>query len=152
MKGRFEFDADALFALLDECGLRSFYESALALCDVWFFGAEPTGLTESMQEFVLRGGVYGTLENQVSVGQSKRGGRARYVWGRIFVSTEHLTLSYPSLKGRKWLSPAYQVRRWFDIVFGGRLGRSVQEIKTSGGVSKDKERSTGELLDEIGLK
>ena len=105
-----------------------------------------------MQEYILQGGVYGTMENRVAVNQSKKGGKLRYMLGRIFVSTDHLTYSYPSLRGRKWLSPIYQVRRWFEIIFCGRLKSSVHELRTSGGISKDRETATKALLDEMGLK
>jgi len=152
MKDRFVFDAQKLKALLEECGLVSFYESVLALTDVWFFGADSTELTERMQEYILQGGVYGTMENRVAVNQSKKGGKLRYMLGRIFVSTDHLTYSYPSLRGRKWLSPIYQVRRWFEIIFCGRLKSSVHELRTSGGISKDRETATKALLDDMGLK
>ena len=152
MKDRIELDVAKLRALLDQSELWEFYESALALTDVWFFGAQPSDLTERMQEYIMTGGVYGTLENRVAVGQGKTGGKLGYVLGRIFVSTDHLITSYPSLKRHRWLMPFYQVRRWFDIVFGGRLKRSVREIRVSGGISDDKAELTKALIDELGLK
>lgn len=152
MRDRFEFDAEGLKALLDECGLAEFYESVRALTDVWFFGAEPSALTERMQAYILHGGVYGSFDNRIAVSQSQKGGKLRYILGRIFVPTDVLISRYPSLERRRWLMPAYQVRRWFGIVFCGRLKSSVQEIKASGSISKDKETATKELLDELGLK
>lgn len=152
MKGRFEFDAQKLKALLEECGLVSFYESVMKLTDVWFFGADATELTERMQKYILLGGVYGTFENRVAIDQSKRGGKLRYMLGRIFVPMDVLSARYPSVERHKWLMPAYQVRRWFGIIFCGRLKRSVRELRTSGSISKDKESAIKALLDEIGLK
>ena len=152
MKDRFVFDESKLGELLDECELSNFHANVMALVEVWFFGAEPTAVTERMQEYILTGGVYGTLENKAAVGHIKKGGKLGYLKSRIFVSTDALIFRYPSLEKHKWLMPAYQVRRWFGIVFCGRLKRSVREIKTSGNISKDKEQATKVLLDELGLK
>lgn len=154
MKDRFDFDGEKLAELLDECGLCSFYESVKTLTDVWFFGAEPSALTERMQEYILLGGVYGTLENRVSIDQSKQGGgRFRYMLSRIFVKRDQLAINYPMVARHGWLSPIYQLRRWFDILFSkGRFKKSVREWQLSGGISKDKESATKALLDEIGLK
>lgn len=152
MKDRFEFDREKLGALLDECGLISFYESVRSLTDAWFFGAEHSALTEKMQEYILQGGVYGTMENRVAVDQSKKGGKLRYMLGRIFAPMDVLSVRYPSLERHRWLMPVYQVRRWFEIIFCGRLKSSVRELRTSGGISKDKESATKALFDEIGLK
>lgn len=152
MKGRFAFDGQKLKALLEECGLISFYESVRSLTDAWFFGAEHSALTEKMQEYILQGGVYGTFENRVAVDQSQKGGKLRYMLGRIFVPMDVLSARYPSVERHKWLMPAYQVRRWFGIIFCGRLKRSVRELRTSGSISKDKESAIKALLDEIGLK
>lgn len=152
MKDKLDVDAEKLGVLLSECGLSDFYASILKLTDVWFFGAEATSVTERMQEYILTGGVYGTVENKIAVDHGKKGGKMGYLMSRAFVSTDILIVRYPSLAKHRWLVPIYQVRRWFGIVFCGRLKRSVNEIKLSGSISDDRAQATKALLDEIGLK
>ena len=152
MRERVTFDTEKFKALCDECELWSFYENVMALTDVWFGRAEHTSVTERMQSYLLLGGVYGTVENKVAANQVKKSGKLGYMLGRIFPSKEQLSVRYPTLKRRGWLLPIYHVRRWFEIIFCGRLKHSMRELQVSSSVSADKVQATKALFDEIGLK
>ena len=144
-------DEDVLRAHLSRCSLEDFYESVLALSEVWFGDGEPTALTAAMQEFLLSGGVYGSLENRVSVAQGAQGGKKKYLLRRIFLPYGDLCLQYPVLKKHRILTPICEVRRWFRILFGGRARRSMREIRISTSVSEEKIDRTSELMEKIGL-
>ncbi len=124
--------------MLKDGKLLTFANAARKLSRVWLENAEYDNVSLRIEEYILLGGVYGSIENRVVVHQSKKGGKLRYVLGRIFVPMDVLVVRYPSLERHGWLMPAYQVRRWFGILFRGRLKSSVQELKTSGNISKDK--------------
>ena len=52
---------------------------------------------------------------------------------------------------QKILTPIYQVRRWFRIVFKGRVGKAVKTIKANATVSDDSRKKTAELFENLGL-
>ena len=151
MKEKLTLDEDVLRAHLSRCDLVVFYERMLALSQVWFSDGAPSALTDAMQEYLLSGGVYGSLENHVSVAQGRQGGKRGYLLRRIFLPYEDLCLQYPVLKRSAWLLPICEVRRWCRILFGGRARRSMREIRVTTQISEEKVDRTAELMAELGL-
>ena len=138
--------------LLNNGGLLKFSNNAKKLANIWFRGAEQDAMTNCMEAYVLRGGVYGTLKNKVVAQQAQKGGKFRYAISRIFQPYENLKLSYPIIKRHKWLTPFYQVVRWFRIVFKGNVKKSAQEFSINATVDDETRERTMELLNELGLK
>lgn len=151
MREKLPLDEAILLTHLRACSLEQFYESAIALSEVWFSDRAPTDVTCAMQEFLLSGGVYGSEVNRISVAQGKKGSRGGYLLGRIFLPYEDLCLRYSVLKKKKWLFPICQVRRWGRILFGGKAKRSMRELRVSANISDEKRDRTGELLKKLGL-
>ena len=152
MRQKLTIDEAVLGSHLSACSLQAFYESAVALSEVWFGEAEPSALTEALSEYLLSGGVYGSMENRISAAQGAQGGKGRYLLRRIFLPYADLCLSYPVLKTRKWLLPICQLRRWCRLLFGGRARRSMHELRISAQVSEEKVDRTAELIGTLGLK
>ena len=146
------WDRVAIDKLLEQGGLKVFESQALALAKVWFGGAEHTHLTCEMQDYLLAGGVYGTVENKVAVGQAKKGGKFRYAVSRIWLPFDNLKFQYPVLERHKILVPICQVRRWFRLLFKGRSATSSQEISANASLGKDKANSTKRLLEKLNLQ
>ena len=48
--------------------------------------------------------------------------------------------------------PFYQVRRWLDVVFRGKLKSSVRELKTNSRVDPEKAASVLGIMLSLGLK
>ena len=149
---RVEFDREKRYALLDAGGLLAFARAAEQLAFVWLGGEEHTALTEALEEFTLSGGTYGTMENRVAVNQARHGSKLSYLMSRIFLPYDRLKLSYPRLEGRRWLTPFYQVKRWFRLALRGRLEKSVREAKTTAALTDDVNRRTTDLLRELGIE
>ena len=136
--------------LLEDGGLLKFSEVSRQLCRVWFENEEHTAITKQMEQYIVNGGVYGSLKNRVKIQGQKEGGKWKYVFFRIFLPYEHLKLEYPCLIKNKWLTPIVQLRRWFRIVFGGRIKHAAKEIKYSVNINTDEVQMT-EFLKDIGL-
>ncbi len=134
-------DADILRereSLLSRGGLSTFAKSALHLARVWFSDAEHTDLTQQMERLILGGGVYGNRENYVVIQQSKRGGKFRYAISRIWLPYDDLRFYYPSLNGRRWLLPFYEVKRWCRLIFSKQSRkRSVAELRATSNVTDE---------------
>ena len=138
--------------ILEHGGLLAFANAAERLARVWFGGLKYDSMTLALEEYVLHGGVYGNTENRVLIGQQKKGGKFRYILYRIFLPYEELKNYYPKLNGKKWLTPFYEIKRWFRLIFvKGTAKKSLAELNTSNAVSKETQDKTQKLLQELGL-
>ena len=152
MNNCLNIDSEKKNELLSKYSLSNFATSAEHLADVWFNGAEHTDLTQKMSEYIVKAGVYGDRENWVTVQQMKNGhGGKRHVLRRLWVPYEDLKVIYPSLEGKKWLIPLYQIRKWFRIFKSGALKRGLKEIKISSAVTDEKKQETKNMFIELGL-
>ena len=148
---KMQFDDSVVQAYCNECGIGKFYAEVKNLANVWFGGAEHTALTKQMEEYLLSGGVYGSQKNLVTVNQAKSGGKLKYAMSRIWMPLEGLKIKYPSLEKHVWLMPFYQIRRWFSVLFKGKLGRLFKEIKTGVSVTETESESAENMLKKLGL-
>ena len=151
LKDALSLNEEKLDALLLEGGLITFTKEARLLSGVWFEGTPHTELTESMEAYLLSGGTYGTLENHVTMQQTKKGGKFRYLLSRIFISSDLLATLYPKLKKHKWLYPFYTVRRWCRIIFCSKMKHARQEIKATQNASNEDVAFATSLLKQLDL-
>lgn len=147
--------------LLLEGGIKRFAQTAEALSEEWFSvkvnqGSERSQVNECdelikiLSDYVINGGVYGTTKNRVMVQRADKS-KLGYLFSRIFLSCQDLSMLYPNLEKHKWLFPFYQVRRWFRILFCGGRKRAINEIKLNQSLSEEKKQAAKRLIDELGL-
>ena len=146
-----KFDRENRRKLLEEGSMLLFADAAEKLSECWFSGREMDPFSAMLENYVLRGGTYGTMENHVSLNQAKLGGKGRYAIRRIFLPYDSLKSYYPVLQKHKYLTPVFQVIRWIRLVFQGRLKRSVRELSMNASVSKDIASSQKTMLEYLGL-
>lgn len=151
MNHRMEFDRDKRRQLVAAGGLDKFSAAAEALAEAWFAGAQPDSLTQQMEQYVITGGVYGTVSNRTAVETAKKGSRLKHIWTRIFMPYETLKYCYPVLQRNKWLYPVFLVVRWFRMLFGGGAGAAMRELKTSTTFSSQEITATENMLKHLGL-
>ncbi len=138
-------------ALLDRGGLLRFAESCRKLTNCWFDGAETNGITSQMAEFILRGGVYGSLENSFAAKKSAKGGRVGYILSRAFPSLSDMQPRFPALKKYPVLLPVFWVYRVLLMIKRGSAGKTAKELKLAASVSSEKAKSAAEFMKMIGL-
>ena len=146
-----EFDKEARASLLAAGGLTEFAAAAEKLTAVWLLDGTPSAISESMEEFLLSGGVYGTKQNRITIQQAKRGGKIGYAFSRIFLPYEILKFHYPVLQKHKWLLPVCEVRRWGKLIFLGGLHRSAEELRLNQAVENAEKEKALLHLKELGL-
>ena len=146
-----EHDRQKREQLLEEGGLLTFALVAEKLSEVWFSGAAADNLTSRLEQYVLDGGVYGTLKNSVAVKQAQKGGKLQYLLYKIWQPYNIIKYAYPVLQKHKWLTPVYQVRRWLRLVFGGGLDHAVKTVKANAGMEQQERYSVQQLLNELEL-
>lgn len=146
------YDAEARRELLAREGLSAFAETARALSLVWLKGEAHNEQTAFAEDYILKGGVYGSMENFVTVQQTRNGGRVRYAMSRLFPKRDRMKAHYPCLQKHPYLLPVMHVRRWFGIVFGGRLRRSINELSANQSVDRKQAKQVEQMIDRLGVQ
>lgn len=137
--------------LLSDGELLKFSEEAENLAAAWFGNKEYTEITQEMEDYILQGGVYGTLKQNLAMSQNKKGGKFRHLMSRIFLSYKDMAVYYPSLKKCPILFPFYQVRRWCRILFCGGRKAAMNEIKVNQNITTEEQERAKKLLEELNL-
>ena len=148
---RINFDRKKRDKFLADGGLSVFAKQAELLSEVWFGKAEHTKITMEMEEYILRGDVYGTTTNRVAVQQQIQGGKLKYALSKIFIPYDVIKFHYPILQKHKWLTPIMEVRRWGKLIFCGHLKRTMKELKYNSAISEDAATKAQALLKNVGL-
>lgn len=152
LTNRVPHDRDKREKLLADGGLSAFAKHAEHLSDVWFGDGTHDDTTRRLEQFIVRGGVYGTQDNRISIQQVKLGGKQGYLRSRVWLSYEKMKSRYPSLDGKPALLPLYEVYRWGRLLFCGGVERSVNELRVSSGISEERSEAARLLLSELGLR
>lgn len=151
LRHRTAFDEEGTRALCEACELSAFYDGAALLSEVWFSGKEHTSLTRLMQDFILRGGVYGTVENRTSAGAGQKKSRLGYALSRIFPPRKYLSLSYPVLNRHPILMPVCYLRRAFRILFRGRGKSALRELSGTATLDRETKNAAEALFSGLGI-
>ena len=145
------YDDNGLIALLDQCNLTVFYRAACDLSDVWFDNKEHSEVTKKMEDYVLKGGVYGSEDNSIKMGVAKNEDKKRYLFKLAFLPYAQMCFIYPSLKKHKILLPFCYVHRFFSKLFGKERKRVKEKIRNVMKVSDETKKETEDLLSKLGL-
>ena len=121
------------------------------LKDVWFFGKEHNEKTRRLERYVISGGVYGNVENLVSVKKEGKGDTFKYALRRIFIPYNKLIYRYPQLENKKVLLPYYEVKRWFDLLLGGRGKRAFDEFKINSTMLEEQVDEVQQMKRDLGI-
>lgn len=146
-----ELDRTKFCEMLKQCNLTKFAENLKRLGKVWFEGIEHDDITRQMEDYILRGGVYGTVDNRIIVTQQQKGGKLGYFLSRAFLPYETIKFSYPILQKHKWLLPLMQVRRWFRLLFSGKTKQAAKEFNVIQSVSNEDAKRMQKFLKDVGF-
>jgi len=149
---KLQFDPEKRRDLLTEGGLLPFAEAVEKMAEIWFTSREMDAMSRQLEQYVLRGGTYGALENRISIDQTKLGGKGRYALRKIFLPYDTLKYQYPVLQKYRILTPVFEVVRWLKLLFKGGIKRSVNNLKMNVAVSTEVQEQTGSLMSYLGLQ
>lgn len=152
LKNHIEYDEKMFRELCSESGLDKFCDSVFLLAKVWFENAEPTEVTKYMASIIMNGGTYGSFQNRVSLQQAQAGGKSKHIFRRMFMPYHQIIVKYPVLKKHKYLIPLFQIVRWVQLLFNGKLRRALTELQMTQVCADNEMKKTEDLLDEIGLR
>ena len=144
-------DEKATNALLCKTKLLAFAETAECLKNHWFSEGEDSALAQRMGDYILCGGVFGSVEKKVAVDQIKTGGRMKNFITRVFLPYETMAEVYPPLKTHPWKLPYYELCRWCRLLFRGSAESVWTELRNNQTITKETIRTTEMLLKDLDL-
>jgi len=142
-------DKTVFEGLLEKAKLTAFYNAVVDLSDVWFSGKEETPLTKEMTEYILKGGVYGSAENGITVRRSKKKGKVAYFLSRLFMPYSLMKLKYPVIAKFPPLLPFFYVVRLFSLLNPKTAKKAVKETKITLSTTDESVAKTQNLLKQL---
>ncbi len=146
------FDAKKLNQRLESASLLPFAKTVNDFLEAWFDGAAFNPLQLQLIEFVLKGGIYGSMDNSVVVKHSQKKNYFTYFFYRIFPKMRSMVYIYPILKKYPVLVPFFHIHRWICLIRPSKLKRAGKEIKNISGLSKTDLTEMDRFLHELGLR
>lgn len=151
MKYRLTLNFERTNTLMKNGGLTVFEDFCQKLCLLWFGKSRNIIVPELAVEFILTGGVYGTSSNKMFIQQQKYGGRFRYIMSKIFIPYDIIRYHYPVLEKYRFLTPLYEVVRWFKLIFREDVRESIDHISKSRNTSDNDMKKVEKMLKELEL-
>ena len=137
--------------LLEKAGIYRFAAEIHKLAESCFSGTPRDEFSSTLLSYICRGGVYGTLQNNIAVKKTKTPSTTSYVLQRLFMPYKFMTTLYPVLKTLPFLLPFCWMARFCKMLFGGKAERTIAELKTASAVSDDKVQTVMQLRERLGL-
>ena len=144
-------DKAARLELLSRAGLSKLAERMSMLARVWIDGEKYDDISIELEHYVIMGGVYGSVSNRVAVHQTKSRGKLGYAMSRIFLPYDIIKYYYPVLQRHRWLTPLFEVVRWFSVIFRGGAVRSAAEMRLNASLSGEQRSRAANLINNLGL-
>ena len=144
-------DKAARDAFLEEGDRLAFARAAENLSEIWFSGVKEDTLSRYFADYILRGGNFGTMTNSVALRRAKAGGKFRYLMRRIILPYDLIKYYYPILQEKKWLTPWYQIVRWWNLLTKGDLNHSMSEVKAATSFDNSDDIPADVLLKHLGI-
>ncbi len=151
LNNTYDFDSQKRYDLLQKGNLLDFAKACEFLTSVWFLNQQHTKESLLFEDYVLKGGVYGTTDNKVVINQGKQGSKFKYILSRIFMPYSELKERYPVLKKCKILYPIMIIRRCFDVLLKNDTKRINRELKRTSSVDKQTQNQLKSLINYLGL-
>ena len=144
------YDKSVVDQMCAECGILKFYQICSDLTDVWMEDKAHTETTRMLEAFCLSGGVFGNAENAAAA--RRRGtSAAGHLFSRLFVSRHFLENEYPELKGKPYLLPYYQMKRWIRLLDRQKRQNALSEFRNTRNIHTDRIESFDQMMKQLGL-
>ncbi len=137
--------------LLKKSALLKFAECAEQLSRVWFSGEAHTETTQLLENYILKGGMFGTKETRLLSNQQHHGGKRKHILRRIFVPHRDLAYTYPIVKKYRFLTPICEICRLFSLMFGKKKNFRKTYLANLKGVSAEYADEIKILFESVGL-
>ena len=137
--------------LLIQCRLKALYDASMDLCRVWLEGQKHSKGTEKFEQYILRGGTYGTSTNAARIIAATGIGKVRSFLNLMFLPRESLEVLYPNLKKHPYLYSFYQIKRWFRWFDRHKRDKVKHITEQRNRITHEEVNNTAELLAQLDL-
>ncbi len=145
-----DHDEAAVSAFCEQAGLLTFYQQMCRLCDIWFGGAPHDEQTRQLERFIVRGGAYGT-EQQREMAISAVYGKWTMAKRLFLIPYRDLKNWYPSLDGKRWLTPVYRIGHLMRRLLQGRGLLALSRIRRAGAADSTAVTDAKDVFSAVGL-
>lgn len=150
LKKNLNLDSKKLMPLLNEANLVKFTTEIEYLSDVWAEGCVHNEITKMMEQFILSGGVYGTIENQVGMNEHSQN-KFKYFIHRVFMPYDTMKKYYKILDKAPVLYPFFHFVRWSRIILRNNDAAFI-ELKKNHTISAEKVDILRKMKKELNIK
>lgn len=123
------FDRARREEYLRDGGLSAFATQSERLAEQWFSKADAAAESLAFEEFVIRGGLYGSAEHNVIVRKQQASNRVAFYFRRFFPPFSRMKFGYPVLQKCPLLLPFCWVLRWLKLLKPSYRKHALNEIK-----------------------
>lgn len=138
-------------ALLESGEHLTFARATEQLAEIWFSEVKEDTMSRYYADYILRGGNFGSMTNRVALRQSKAGGKLKYLLQRFILPYDLIKYYFPILQKHKWLTPIYQLVRWWNLLTKGDVKHSLNEMRVHAHYDNSKNIPTDVLIQHLGL-
>lgn len=138
-------------AFLEKGYRLEFALAAESLSEIWFSNKKMDTNSYYFASYILRGGNFGNLSNRVALRRTKEGGKVKFLMTRIILPYDLIKYYFPILQEKKWLTPWYQIVRWWNLLTKGDLNHSISEVRAATSFDNSDDIPADVLLKYLGL-
>ena len=139
------FDQSKRVQLITEGDLATFNDKMVKLLEKWFSKNESIDHLDTLEEYIIQGGIYGTTERKIAITRKKAGNRLTYYINRAFPPYSILKHAFPVLKRFPFLIPFGWIIRWFKLLNPTTRRRTSKEIMIEQSVDKAENGKTKKI-------
>lgn len=137
--------------LLEKGGIYQFAIKISNLSEICFSGKSSDEFSDMLLDYIFCGGVYGSLENKVAVKKTEIKRGIGYVVNRLFLPYNAMKNIFPVLKKFPVLLPFCWGIRFFKMVFGGKIKKSVLELQVVNSMKAGQIETIQMMKEQLGL-
>ncbi len=137
--------------LLKQAGIDRFAQEMSRIAELCFTENQTDEFSDTVLDYILSGGVYGSTKNHIAVKKVQAKNTFGYMLGRLFLPLDGMKSIYPVLKKAPVLLPFCWIGRWFDMLFGGKLGSAVTELSRTNNVPENQMRQIRDIFTRLEL-
>lgn len=123
--------------LLNKGEIYTFASEMNKIANKCFTDKNQDDFSDLVLKYICRGGVYGSLNNNVSVAKSQETNSFVYALKRFFPPYNSMKTMYPILKNLPFLLPFCWVIRLVNVIRRGQYGRAKLELLRANKVNKN---------------
>lgn len=137
--------------MLKKAGICQFAAEMSNLAEYCFGDNVADDFYDTVLDYIVNGGVYGSKENKIAVSRFKSGSRLSYTFKRLFLPYKAMVISYPVLKKVPCLLPFCWVARWVKAISRKKTKKITSELSFANNMADSKIAKIRYICTRLGL-